>query len=156
MGWLALSAVCQIPGALSDRIRRLDLCGVVPRWNFFAPTPGTWDYHLLYRDRLADGTITDWRELPIVEARRWTHAVWNPGRRYKKALFDLTTLLMRECGNSLQPIQISVPYLAMINHISALDRLPTSRATQFVIMSSFGYGSDREPSPMFVSAMHPL
>lgn len=61
----------------------------VPIWNFFAPNPGRWDYHLLYRDRLGDGTLTEWREAEELtrtpDRRKWG---WNPELVRMKAVVD--------------------------------------------------------------------
>ncbi len=155
--WLLVSVICQLPWRAADVIRRFDLAGLIPFWSFFAPNPGIWDYHLLYRDQLADGTITDWREIPLCEPRRWFHAVWNPRRREKKCLFDLTTGLMREAVKADErTVQLSVPYLALLVYVTALPRASLSERTQFVLMSSFGTTSDQQPTPMFTSTLHPL
>lgn len=123
-GWLGLSAICQIPCGFTRRLRVMDLAGLVPHWTFFAPTPGTCDYYLLYRDdQLLDSSLTAWREISLCDNRRPWHLLWNPRKREKKALFDLTTALLREVQlEHLETIQLSVPYLALLTYVSSLPR----------------------------------
>jgi hypothetical protein len=154
VAWLAVSAVGQIPCELTRRLRRVDLCGLIPHWTFFAPVPGTADYFLLYRDQLLDGSLTDWRELPLCDSRKLWHLIWNPGKREKKALFDLTTALMQETqAVPIEAMQLSVPYLVLLSYISGLPRDYTGQGTQFLLMMSDQGG---EPKPIFSSAVHAL
>ena len=155
--WLAVSAACQMPGRVTDRIRSLDVAGLIPNWPFFAPVPGTCDYYLLYRDELPDGDVTGWREVSLCDDRRPWHAVWNPRKREKKALFDLTAALMRDIPRDrLEIVTLSVPYLALLSCVSALPHAPGARATQFLVMMSDVPQRLVEPEPVFTSAVHPL
>ena len=130
------------------------ICGLIPHWTFFAPVPGTADYFLLYRDQLLDGSLTDWRELPLCDSRKPWHCFWNPGKREKKALFDLTSALMREAlMDPVEATQISVPYLVLLAHVSGLPRAYAGQGTQFLLMMSDAGG---EPKPIFTSAVHAL
>ena len=96
--WFVASVVVQLnvwegaPPAVHRNVRvihTLDVLGAVPSWNFFAPNPGTTDYHLLYRDRLDSGEISDWREAPIDKESTLLKAIWNPGKRKSKVLADV-------------------------------------------------------------------
>jgi hypothetical protein len=157
LGWLAVSGLCQIPCAISRRLRARDLAGLIPHWPFFAPVPGTCDYYLLYRDELAEGFVDDWREISLCDDRRPWHFVWNPQKRPKKALFDLVTSLMGEVAlNRTDAIQLSVPYLALLTYVSSLRRACSTRATQFVLMIRDETRSSPVPTPIFLSGMHPL
>ena len=155
--WLAISAVCQVPCRLTTVLRRLDLAGLIPNWPFFAPVPGMCDYYLLYRDERAGGGVTDWRELSLCDDRRPWHLLWNPRKREKKALFDLTVALLRDVRPEyLEASQLSVPYLALITYVSSLPRLSETRTTQFLVMMSDEPAGLLEPEPLFTSAFHPL
>lgn len=155
--WLALSAVCQIPCRFTRRLRARDLAGLIPHWPFFAPVPGTCDYYLLYRDELADGSVADWREIALCDDRRPWHIVWNPWKRPKKALFDLATSIMGEAAaNRTDDIPLSVPYLTILTYVSSLRRSYSTRATQFVLMIRDETRAAAIPTPVFVSARHPL
>lgn len=153
-GWLALSGMGQISSSFTQRLRRFDLCGLIPYWAFFAPVPGTADYFLLYRDQLLDDSLTSWQELPLCDSRQPWHCFWNPGKREKKALFDLTTALLRETQmDSVEAAQFSVPYLILLAYVSGLPRAYVGRGTQFLLMMANAGG---EPKPIFTSAVHAL
>jgi hypothetical protein len=155
--WLLVSTLCQLPSAIERGLRRHDYAGLIPHWNFFAPRPGMWDYHLVYRDRLADGTITRWTEVDIVDPRRPWHAVWNPRRRQKKSFHDLVTQLMR---NSLElppdDLVLTVSYLVLLTWVSSFPRSDGATATQFAVVFGYGATSDEPAQPALVSALHPL
>src|SRR5215211_6592353 len=157
--WLAISAICQIPSSLERWLRAHDLLLLIPRWHFFGPKPGTRDFHLLYRDRLSDGRVLPWREVPPSKPPRWVSAIWNPGRRYNKALHDGTQELTKACSSLSDytaPIKLTVPYIAILNFVSCLPRSYDACDTQFLIMSSDGYDKASKPTTVFLSAMHPL
>jgi len=155
--WTGVSAVCQAPCRLTSRLRRMDLAGLIPNWPFFAPVPGTCDYYLLYRDVRADGEVTDWRELSLCDDRRPWHVIWNPRKREKKALFDLTVALLREAQpDRLEAVRFSVPYLALITYVSSLSRQYEAYATQFLVMISDEPSRLRDPEPLFTSEVHLL
>jgi len=155
--WLLLSAACQIPCRFTTRIRKFDLAGLIPNWPFFAPVPGTCDYYLLYRDELADCSLTDWREVPLCDDRRFWHVIWNPRKREKKALFDLTAALMGEVSEDKpELIQLSVPYLAILTYISSIPRLYRARGTQFLLMMTDEMSIGTTPEPIFLSEIHLL
>jgi hypothetical protein len=67
--WFGVSAFCQIPSQLSKRIQKLDFLSLRPSWSFFAPTPSTIDLHLLVRNRLANGRVSEWREVRAATGR---------------------------------------------------------------------------------------
>lgn len=155
--WLALSAVCQVPSRLEQWIRRRDYAGLIPHWSFFAPQPGTWNYHLVFRDRLADGSISRWTEVDVIDPRRPWHAVWNPRRRQKKAFHDLVTQLMRLSSTTLPgDLALTVPYLVLLTWVCSLPRALATTGRQFALVFGYGATSDEPPEPAFVSALHPL
>src|SRR4051812_41450479 len=80
--WLVLTAAAQLPSRFASRVERLDECALIPNWRFFAPRPACTDFHLLFRDRLASGAHSAWREPAELRSRRtpW-HAVWHPEKR---------------------------------------------------------------------------
>jgi hypothetical protein len=157
--WLGLTALCQLPTKTSDRIRTWDLLNIIPRWNFFAPRPSTQDFHLLFRDRLVDGTVSPWREVPPARPPKLINPIWNPGRRYNKALFDATQHLAQEVKryrHNLPGLRISIPYLAILNFVSNLEHSSDATELQFLIMASKGRAALSEPEIVFVSSLHAL
>jgi len=139
---------------------------IVPDWRFFAPDPGVHDHHLLMRDHLPDGSCTGWRQINHVEERRWSHALWHANRRAEKSVFDLTAELLRfiakhrtadrPLGHVDPVVQLSVPYLTLLAHVTAQEHAAGAAGTQFLIAISGGYEEDEEPAMVFLSAVHPI
>ena len=153
--WLTGSIVVQIRTARVQALRRFDIFSLLPQYNFFAPTPGTKDFHLLYRFQTADDAFGPWREVTRPPYRSWTNCLWNPGRRERKALFDLVTTLakeIRQCSDT--GIQVSLPYLVFLNHLSHLLPGAEGLRVQFMVMLSHGSLSQEEPRPLFLSQIH--
>jgi hypothetical protein len=156
--WFLASILGQV-NAVSQKkarfrwLRRYDWFGLVPTWTFFAPNPATSDHHLLFRDRLADGTVTPWTELVAIEERKWWHAVWNPRKRQRKLLTDIISMLLVRLGRELKGKNIQRrrkkrfvvirrrwhmewPYLFLLNYVSSLERHHSVTDTQFGIFRS--------------------
>jgi hypothetical protein len=154
--WLLLSVLAQIPSPIADEIRYLDLFGVIPNWSFFAPRPASHDWHLLFRDYLADGHVSPWTETQIPERNPFFCFIWNPHRRQQKALSDAVTILLKNVGIvDPERLQLSVSYLLLLKYISLVPRTQTALATQFLIMKAEG-PTDPGPRPVFISNTHSL
>jgi hypothetical protein len=160
--WLLVSAVAQL-GIVVPRLNelgRFDLFQLVPRYHFFAPTPGVVDYYLLVRVRTEAGQLGAWQDTTPWQ-RRWWNFIWNPDRRTGKALHDLASTLLNESKTcSARALQVSVPYLALLNR--AMAAAPSSEEpgkgsyVQFLIAVSPGTLSDEPAKPVFVSSLHPV
>ncbi|MBJ7341725.1 hypothetical protein [Mycolicibacterium sp.] len=136
--WLAVSVVAQLPDRFAEVLRRRDRANLLPLWSFFAPNPGVSDLYLLCRDERSDGTRTTWRDVTPVNNRRWYAPLWNPGRRARKYLFDVTNTLLLFAAQDLGSarvalIQTSLPYLSLLNYVSHLPRPANHVRTQFVV-----------------------
>lgn len=153
--WFLLSVLVLVP-KLRTWIRLWDLFTLVPEWRFFAPNPVQGDYYLLYRDQLADGTVTGWSEVRLGQKRRWWNVAWNPGKRASKALVDAIVELSGEAKTSPAVLVGSIPYLALLNYISSLKRFSSPAFTQFTILHALSSGEDREPKLVFASDLHSL
>jgi hypothetical protein len=175
--WLVISVVGQInvsePHSVFQRARQWDLFGLIPIWTFFAPRPAWTDYHLLYRDRLGDGTMSPWTEVVPAIKRTPIQALWNPGKRERKAIIDIVRTLTREiqsarvelgeefqfAGRTAQhlPAMIctSLAYLALLHVVSRIPRLGTASETQFLVMQTDPAESG-EPEVLILSAFHSL
>lgn len=157
--WFIITALCQLPISLSRRIQEVDILNIIPRWNFFAPTPGTYDVHVLFRDRLPDGSLSRWREVPRSIPPRFINPLWNPGRRHNKAVFDATRHLADQASHYRETpelVQLSLPYIVILNFVSSLPRPYQACQTQFLLMRSFDRASFNEPSLIFLSSLHSL
>jgi hypothetical protein len=152
--WLMLSIVVHLP-PLTPLVRRWDFLSLVPEWKFFARPPQQ-DYHLLYRDVALDGSVTGWKEVSVAEPRAWWNFLWNPGRRARKAFFDVITEAARHCHAQLGGVEASVPYLTLLNYISNLPRAIPAQFTQFAILTSPTTGLAREPRVLLTSNAHRL
>ncbi len=141
----------------SETIRVLDFFVVIPEWRFFAPNPGRGDFFLLYRDQLADETITDWREIEIVRERALWSGLWNPRRREAKALFDACVELSKTKRDAPDSVLASIPYLTLLTYVSTQPRWSSSTLhTQFLVMMQDNDQPDREVKPLYLSEFHSL
>ncbi|MFD5817747.1 hypothetical protein [Streptomyces sp. NPDC127038] len=158
--WLVLTMVCQARSRWATRIRKYDVFALIPRWTFFAPTPGMQDFVLLHRDRTPDGRLTQWRELTGAAAgARPLRAVWNPDRRHSKALLDASQNLLQLASQGRRPeeIELSAPYLALLAHVSAQPRPEEPDATQFaLVVQKSSALEEAVPAVAFVSSLHAI
>ncbi|MCF3102276.1 hypothetical protein IPZ58_11845 [Streptomyces roseoverticillatus] len=163
--WLLLSAVAQLAPVwtrVADWQRRHDLLGLVPRYHFFAPVPGTHDYHLLVRAVAPGGEHGPWREVTPVFERRWWNALWNPDRRHHKQLFDLATTLAKDdltCSDPATPQSTS--YLLLLRYATERTRAAAGSEEsqeglrlQFVIAQTAGERASHSPEAVFLSRAH--
>ncbi len=153
--WTLLSLLVLFP-RFKVYLRKRDWFLLVPEWRFFAPRPAQTDFHLLYRDRFPDGSVTEWTEVELISERGWGCVIWNPRKRRSKALFDaiielssLTTLLEEK-------LVYSTAYLALLNYISNRARSISPEFTQFLIILSYGSSQEKEPDIMYLSRLHLL
>jgi hypothetical protein len=141
--------------------KRYDACALVPLWTFFAPNPGTRDHDVFYRDQLLDGTLTPWRALGE-EPPGWWRVVWNPRKRFRKGLMDMSRALTRQLianvrvGGDPRHILVTMSYLGLASRIAAVERGPLSARTQFLLASSAGYDPASPPLVFYVSPLFDL
>jgi hypothetical protein len=154
-GCLLLATVAHNLGVTNHLLDFLGTLGLVPKWTFFAPTPGTRNFYLLYRDRSSEGLTSPWRVLHGMDRNRsYLTCIWNPERRLRKALHDLITALPYEMLEDRPHLfKLSTPYLLLITHVSSLSRLADAETTQFLIMEDY---ADERPSLVFCSELHKL
>ena len=150
---MALSFLVYHP-RLNEIIRVFDVLSLVPEWQFFAPNPGRYDYHLLFRDVFADGSMSDWSEIPVINYRHWWHFIWNPGKRRPKALFDALSEFGKRVEANDTLLTASIPYLTILNYVSSLERSIPAKSVQFLVMYSQAYCSP--PEVLILSNVHGL
>jgi hypothetical protein len=147
-----------VPLSAVDEVRMRDRLTIIPRWSFFAPIPGTSDYHLLVRDKLVGGTLSTWREVDVhVQPRTALAFLWNPDKRSNKALFDITSMLLQiasKANHQHETVCLSLPYLMLLNTVSSLPRSPFTVGRQFMLVKTDGPGT--APDALFVSNVHEL
>jgi hypothetical protein len=156
--WLVLSAVAQFPGRLVTALQTHDPFRLLPKWTFFAPNPGCTDYHLVYRDFTGE-TPGQWREVPVIPRRdRWMW-LWNPRKRFSKAVTDCTQSLLeiaREGETAIELLPFALPYIAVLNVVCALPAADGIDGRQFAVVETEGYVADGPPRLLVASAVHPL
>ncbi len=81
-------------------------------------------------------------------------AVWHPDKRERKAVFDAVVQLLDLQPKEPKAIALTVPYLIVLNHVGWVRRTAPPHRTQFAIMQSYGWHSERPPSVVMLSAEH--
>jgi hypothetical protein len=157
--WVGATIANQFHSRCPAWIRGLDVFGLIPVWTFFAPNPGMTDYYLLYRDRLPDGSLDNWRK---VELKPWENgfrvALWNPTKRKQKALSDMVGGLIRLAKHrERKGLIVTVPYLLILNFITSRPHSLGTNGTQFMVLEHGGFAGDPERSRVLVmSGIHRL
>lgn len=155
--WLILSAINQLKVPALESLRVYDIFALLPNWSFFAPRPGTFDYHLLFRDRDSSGRFGGWQEIPLANQRTLWGAVWNPQKRNTKVLTDAVQVIAsRVTRGSITAIPFSIPYLTVLNYISHISCSRGSTHTQFMVLRSEGFLLHKDPELVFLSHIHRL
>lgn len=155
--WLVLSIANQVQrGRFIARAKRHDQLALIPTWTFFAPRPGTTDFHVMYRDCSAAGGVSRWREIPMPRPGRM-RAVFNPSKRLGKGVTDMCNTLLRLSRQNLgRRLYLQIPYLTLLQYACAAPRTGASQLRQFAIVRTTGHGTPRDTTMLFVSALHRL
>lgn len=155
-GWTALlvawSAVVGSLAAHHPAVRRrlgVRLGRLVPQWTFFAPVPPEEDVLLLWRGRLADGTLTSWAPAPAFPPRNAWEPVWNPGARLRRAVIDATVYLKLALADGSTPLQLTAPYTALLGCV-AQGAAPGVEMVQFAVVTV----DDDVPHLLVASDLH--
>jgi hypothetical protein len=140
-------------------IKAVDVFGLIPIWTFFAPNPGVTDYYLLYRDRLPDGSLDNWRKVELKPSENgFRVALWNPMKRKQKALSDMTGALIRLAKHrKSERLIVTVPYLLILNFITSRPHSLGTTGTQFMVLEHSGFSGEPERSRvLMMSGIHRL
>src|SRR5690606_4096179 len=142
------------------------LCLVIPDWRIFAPNPGARDQHLLLRYQRADGTLPPRPETSHGAERTLSDGPGNQHRRAEKTELDASAELLRNIddeehehrldGKPDPTLQLSIPYLTLLAHVTSREHHPDAERTQFLIAMSGGYDEQDEPAMVFLSELHAL
>jgi hypothetical protein len=163
--WFFLSVLYQFRRRPWRWLRRWDPLRLVPRWTFFAPDPGGTDLHLAYRavgETEAADSGGEWIEIPLIPPRGLTAALWHPARRGRKVLLDAVRGLFAlaaevdEDSRGVDPrsLQITVPYLVLLQVVAAVPKGEGVTYRQFQITESHGFFTDRASAVIFRSEVH--
>lgn len=148
-------------------LHRMNIFSIFPIWTFFAPNPGITDTHLLYRDKLEGGDITDWEEISAFEKRKFYHFLWNPYKRKSKLVVDALSevKVIKNNGESKEiennvlqnQIKFSKGYLILLNMVVRNPKIKTtSTSRQFIVVDAYHVAGQREITPLFSSPFHTL
>jgi hypothetical protein len=152
--WLAATLATAVEGSRPARlVRRADVLGLVPGWSFFAPNPGTFDYHLLARPRHPDGSTGPFTEIAPPRSRL-RRSIWHPEKRVRKLIFDCCQELvtLRDAGRS--GAEYTVAYLTLLNLAgSRVDQAGTA-SVQFLLVRSGRHV--QQPELLVRSRFHPV
>lgn len=157
--WGGATIVNQFHSRCPKWLHALNIFGLIPIWTFFAPNPGMTDYYLLYRDRLPDGSLDNWKKIELKgSANSFRLALWNPTKRKNKALSDLVTSLIdfvKHQGS--EAVFVSVPYILILNFITSRPHSLGTDGTQFMVLEHSGFSEEPERSRVLVmSGIHRL
>lgn len=158
--WYWLTVAGQHTDSDLNRFRRLDRTGMLlPNWRFFAPSPGVTDTHLLHRVRLPDGSQTPWEPTLQITRRTWLHAMWFPGRRREKSVFDIAIHLEQLAGvMDARRMADTGSYglLAGFVRRTVAERYAEPRAFQFALVRHTGFEQEGEPEYLLRSSYLPM
>jgi hypothetical protein len=150
--------------AVFNRVHRHDWFSLLPGWRFFAPTPGTHDYHVLYRTMDRARRPSRWRGLDLIVGRSPRQLVWYPARRREKAVFDLVSELLVVLDRGFEVITRKPAYRLLEAHVTARIRAEDAAGDaagevagyQIALVRSAGYDPGEQPSLIMVSPYTPL
>jgi hypothetical protein len=154
--WLVCSVILQFSPSWFSCIERHDLFMLLPRWTFFAPRPGISDYHLLYRDQLEDGSLSNWVEIPITDERKLFSFLWNPEKKSKKILSDVVATLLQLDTREGIALMLSLPYLILLNTVVHHGEQRAKIKRQFVLVEKSRHEENPTIQVALISAFHPL
>lgn len=155
--WFVFSVINQFDPQWFNKIRAYDHLSMIPKWTFFAPNPGSTDYHLYYRDITHDGEILGWNILITPGDRSLLNALWNPEKRVKKAQADMVRSLIRlpdEIKDNIYVIYFTLPYLLLLNTVTNVPCEPTVKSRQFMVVETFGFHTTFKPRLLIQSGVH--
>ncbi|GGY13088.1 hypothetical protein [Streptomyces anandii] len=158
---LLLTLAGQHPLQQFSRVRRRDICSLLPNWRFFAPDPAMCDYHLLYRTVDADGTASRWHDASGIEERKPLQILWFPTRRVDKAVFDACHDILPVLDEGFETAAHAPGYRLVTEYLRARitsrgDSYRQARGFQFAMATSTGYDTRHRPEIYFVSPYVPL
>jgi hypothetical protein len=146
--WLLFSALAQGETHLNDRIRGLDIFGLIPNFRFFCPAPVRFDYHLYYRSEKEEGIWSPWQELTFGNRHPAVCFIWNPGKRERK-IFSRSVKAIRKIKQKKINEPQSVLYQLVRNYVSLHDK--AGLHTQFKITHKQNLVEHAEEKTLYIS-----
>lgn len=146
-----------------EKIQKWNKGGLLPYYSFFAPSPLTSDYRVIYRIT-NNGNPADFKEFVIHTSKTWYQGLFNSFKYYNKGLIDLCRMLPKEYQKLEKDlknlIQISPNYIGILNAIIGTikpqDRYDENKEIEFAIVKTQDTTADRDMSVVFRSFKHKL
>lgn len=160
--WGGLILLTQMDRASRLRGKISSLSVTLPTYRFFGPNPATFDRHLLFREKFADGSLGSWAELDFgaQSPRRLHHMLLGPNRRRQKVVHDADTLLLKthlRYTVGMGRVVTSEPYRALLRLVSeCVPHPPETREIQFALGRAAKWDSSVRSKIIFASEFHPL
>jgi hypothetical protein len=161
--WFVCTIICQFKGKSAAFIQKyIDVLRLIPSWTFFAPRPGKSDYHVLYRDKRPDESLSEWTEVELSEGRNFFDFIWNPRKRNKKVLSDIIQTLIITFSRYPKDqdrtfLMYTFPYIMVLHLVTRQHSKVNDPAfRQFVLAESPGYLEDSDPNFILLSKFHEL
>jgi len=163
--WIALSVLGQFHARNVETLRQFDVFHLIPTWTFFAPNPGSTDYHIVCRDRSPGETVSSWTEVTLMSTRSLRTFVWNPEKRETKILHDIVTSIVEKIGRDRErdrpatfteeTLLLHGSYVLLLSIVlHRITPLPTATHRQFAIVERFGVRSNAPIRPILSSPFH--
>lgn len=165
--WLVLSALFQV-NTISPKLGRFDPFGLLPKWTFFAPNPGVFDYHVAYRfskkpypDGESDMVSHDdedygqWQQLTELVREQHVPLFWNPARRVSKTLSDIVNGITRHRNADPkfeEHMMYSIEYVWLTYMVS--KQIEPNYIYQWAIVRTHGFVDQRKISIINFSKHH--
>ncbi|WP_018133655.1 hypothetical protein [Acaricomes phytoseiuli] len=150
---LVVTAFDNLPTSQVSIGMRLPAFKKIPQWRFFAPNPGVENLHVMYRTG-TEGNWGQWREISFRKKWRFYSAVWNPGGRAAKALFDVAYQLriLAGFGSAFDWVLESEGYRLMIDLVQSLCLEQNEVGSfQFMILAAMPNEGEAGMKPILVS-----
>jgi hypothetical protein len=160
--WFGLSVAAHLSPRARGRFIRLEVSGLIPHWNFFAPRPGVHDVHLLYRDVDDHEVIGPLAYVPMIGRRRWFHALWHPDKVRSKVVSDITATIQTICRQTeerdgdLRLVMFTQPYVLALQLAMQMPVDPAAHARQFILARHRTTAEEAEHQLLFFSTFHPF
>lgn len=144
------------------RIGRVTYHRDVFRWlsayQMFSATSS--DYRLLYRDQLADNSLTGWTAIPLTPAWKPWHLAWYPQKQVPLAVYSMVDdvaegLEQRKERVATGTISERFMYRMLLQYVRRFQAPAGATGRQFLIEKVIAGAGDPEYREVFISNLHP-
>ncbi len=151
---LTATVLQNTPESFNQDLRKFTGGWPIPGWRFFAPNPGIQNVHLLVRERSSPERTSAWRDVTPAMRHGFVSALWNPGSRGPKALFDAMQQISVMSANQAQFgwVTQSAAYGLVVSAATSTAAVDGAEEMQFLLMNVFpNETEDKKMKPILVS-----